>query len=356
MPADALKDAKEALERIIAKSRVHMYKPIQVAEILHRHRTEAGWNLAEVEAYRNPSKSWRDAISLQLVGRRSTSTQKFQDNLFESNAMPPGLLAVLGEANVRGDGAVETYIYASLRRRLAAVHAVFGYVNAASPATFSLDELLSFFEQNPGLKKSVDKIYEIVVYALFGAIVKALDVEVALEIRNKDPDMAEDFAPFIGTVLGIEASSQRRLEPAALFRVGTTNAADTGLDLIANFGAGVQVKHLELTADLLADIQDSVQASSIVVVCRAAERRPLESLAGKTDALARIQGIITVEDLRQWYRTCMNEKYGSSIGGGIIRDIASEIANEFPSSDKIADFMAGRGYAEGGLPDEWRPH
>ena len=32
-------EAKEALDAVIRKSRVHLYKPIQIAEILYRDRT-----------------------------------------------------------------------------------------------------------------------------------------------------------------------------------------------------------------------------------------------------------------------------------------------------------------------------
>ena len=35
-------DAKKAVDSIIKKSRVHFYKPIQIAEILHRNRTQRG--------------------------------------------------------------------------------------------------------------------------------------------------------------------------------------------------------------------------------------------------------------------------------------------------------------------------
>ena len=33
-----LTEAKAALDKVIQKSRVHMYKPIQIAEILYHHR------------------------------------------------------------------------------------------------------------------------------------------------------------------------------------------------------------------------------------------------------------------------------------------------------------------------------
>src|SRR3989338_4644586 len=91
--------SKKALDLVIRKSRVHLYKPIQIAEILHHHRTERGLDLSDLQSYRNISKRWRDEVSLLLVGRRSTSSQKYQDNVFEANAMPPELLTKLGEIN-----------------------------------------------------------------------------------------------------------------------------------------------------------------------------------------------------------------------------------------------------------------
>ena len=89
MPAN--KKVKKALDAIIKQSRVHFYKPIQIAEILHRYRLERKWDLKDLESYRNVSKRWRDEVSIRLVGRRSTSSQKYQDNVFEANAMPPSL-------------------------------------------------------------------------------------------------------------------------------------------------------------------------------------------------------------------------------------------------------------------------
>src|SRR3990167_5606189 len=100
--------SKKALDLVIRKSRVHLYKPIQIAEIL----------------YHNISKRWRDEVSLLLVGRRSTSSQKYQDNVFEANAMPPELLVKLGEINKKSKGVVEAYIYKALEARLSSVREV----------------------------------------------------------------------------------------------------------------------------------------------------------------------------------------------------------------------------------------
>jgi hypothetical protein len=55
--------AKAALDSLIIKSRVHLYKPIQIAEILHRDRVNGDIDLAKLETYRNPSKAWCKVIS-----------------------------------------------------------------------------------------------------------------------------------------------------------------------------------------------------------------------------------------------------------------------------------------------------
>ena len=104
-------DAKKALDKIINKSRIHLYKPIQIAEILYRDRIYKDINLSILEDYRNKSKKWRDDISILLLGRICTSSAKFQDNLFDSNAVPPEIIVILGEENRRTNGAVEAYIY-----------------------------------------------------------------------------------------------------------------------------------------------------------------------------------------------------------------------------------------------------
>lgn len=48
--------AKAALDNVIKKSRVHLYKPIQVAEILYRDRVFKDINLLSLEDYRTKSK------------------------------------------------------------------------------------------------------------------------------------------------------------------------------------------------------------------------------------------------------------------------------------------------------------
>ncbi len=106
---------KDRLDNFINKQRIAMYKPIQVAEVLHRVRLQQDGmsldKLDDAEHYRNASKRWRDAVTRLLIGQVSTSSQRFQDNLFESNAIPPPFLKQLAEINNRFEGVVERYIY-----------------------------------------------------------------------------------------------------------------------------------------------------------------------------------------------------------------------------------------------------
>ena len=116
-------EAKQALDKVIAKARVHMYKPIQIAEILHRDRTAGDIDLSSLDTYRNASKKWRDEICIKLTGRASTSSARYQDDLFNDNAVPPSVLAQLGRENRRLGGAVEAYIYERFKQRFSNISA-----------------------------------------------------------------------------------------------------------------------------------------------------------------------------------------------------------------------------------------
>ncbi len=346
-------EAKEALDKIIRKSRVHFYKPIQIAEILHRHRTVGSFGVNRLERYRNASKKWRDEVSLRLIGSVSTSSQKFQDNLFEENAMPPRHIAELAKINEETNGIVEAYIYQSLRKRLSSVFNVKNYIEQSSAETFSLNELVSFFVRQPGLKRSVDKIYEITVYALFAAIVRALEVYVTLEVRNRDEAILKDFERFISTVLGVDAGHTRIDMQAELYRMGVANAADTGLDMFANFGAAVQVKHLTLTPEVIEDIAEGLPADRIVVVCKDAEKDAIDTLLKQVGWGSRIQGIITLSDLDAWYALCLSEKYRQKLGKFLLDDLEGEFKLEFPSTVNIEPFLRDRGYDIIQLAGDW---
>ena len=353
MPTKPCK-AKDALDTVIRKSRVHLYKPIQIAEILFHHRTESGWDLNDLESYRNISKRWRDDVSVSLVGRRSTSSQKYQDNIFDANAMPPKLLKQLSIINKRSKGVVEAYVYRALETRLLSVHSVYKYIESYPANDFSLKNLVALFQETPGLRRSIDKMYEILVYALFTTILRALKAQVTLEVGTKDTKILNNFRQFIRIVLGIDINQRKIVIPASLHRAGTTNAADRGLDIWANFGPAIQVKHLSLNEEHIEDIADHTTADRIVIVCLDAERKIIENILQQIYWNQRIQGIITINDLDEWYNLCLNKKYKNNLGTKLVDDLKREFAEEFPSTKAIKPFMNKRGYSKLIMPEYWR--
>lgn len=351
MNAD-LTEAKEALDKIIRKGRVHLYKPIQIAEILYYSRNKfTEINIQELDTYRNVSKKWRDAVSIRLVGRKSTSSAKYQDNLFDDNAMPPRLLKVLDKENKQKHGIVENYIYYGIGERLQDVSDAYDYLVKSSPDDFSLQKFLDFFEHKPGLKRSVDKAYEIVVYALFSTLVDELNVKVSLTLENPDPEILVDFALFVKYVLGIDQSRTTIVTPAKIYRTGVANASDRGLDMWANFGPAVQVKHLRLDPQLADEIMDEVSTADVVIVCKTAEAQLIQSLLNQIGKPSR--GVVTQDDLLHWYDLCLT-KYQTRMGNTIMKHLRNEFLQDFPSLGEILSFLKERGYKKSQLKGNWK--
>lgn len=336
--------SKEALDKIINKSRVHLYKPVQIAEILYHYRLENKIDLERVETYRNISKVWRDEVTRRLIGHVSTSSQKFQDNLFEDNAMPPKLLKELGEFNKKQNGLAESYIYHKLGERLSMVSSALSYIEQSGVRKFNIQVFLSRFIEEPGLRRSIDKAYEITVYALFDTLVDALKVEVSATIKNADKDILDDFSRFIKLVLGLDKNRTNFTSPAKLFRVGVTNAADRGLDMWTNFGPAIQVKHISLSEDLAETVTESVSADKIILVCLDGEAETIKKVTTQLPFSDKIQGIITLSDLESWYKLCLSDKYKSRLGERLLKILAAEFKNEFPVSTEIGPFLKERGY------------
>jgi type II restriction enzyme len=193
--------AKQALDKIIDKARVHFYKPIQIAEILYRDRVEQDIIPLELETYRNASKKWRDLICIQFLGRTSTSSARYQDDLFNDNAIPPSVLEILAEENRTLKGVVEAYIYRKFSQRFDQMSAGLNYCVTHDKNSFKLDEFLALFWHETGLRRSIDKIYEIVVYALFSTLVEVLEVSVTVSMNIEQIDILEEFKDFAENVI-----------------------------------------------------------------------------------------------------------------------------------------------------------
>lgn len=337
--------AKEALDKVIKKSRVHMYKPIQIAEILYHHRKYHDIDLSKLEDYRTRSKKWRDDISLPLLGRVCTSSARFQDDLFNDNAMPPVLINELGKENIRTNGGVEAYIYSRFTNKHSQLSDALSYCNTTDRRTFMVKQFIDSFWNEPGLKRSLDKIYEIVVYSLFSTIVETIDFKVEVSVAEGRFDILGEFEDFARMVMSIDFSNPTHIQGAKVYRVGVTNAADRGLDMYSNWGPAIQIKHLSLDVELAKNIVSSVSSDRVIIVCKEAEKPVIVSLLTQIGWKSHIQSIITEKHLINWYEKALRGKYGDVMGDKLLETLRGEISEEFPSVDETPEVLMERNYS-----------
>ncbi|MCL2049505.1 MAG: HaeII family restriction endonuclease [Defluviitaleaceae bacterium] len=337
--------AKQALDTLIRKSRVHLYKPIQIAEILYHARTKPGSiDLASLEDYRNKSKKWRNDVSLVLLGRICTSSARFQDDLFNENAIPPAILVELGKENIRTNGAVEAYIYSKFTNKHSQLSNALGYALQATNENFDVKFFIDSFRHEAGLRRSIDKIYEIVVYALFATLVSALELQVEISISADKTELLDEFSDFAKMIMCLDVENMAKTQNARVYRVGVTNAADRGLDMYSNWGPAIQIKHLSLNEEMAEDIVGSVASDKIVIVCKDADERIIVSLLNQLGWRGRIQSVVTESDLQNWYEKALRGVYADSLGRELLSCLCAEIANEFPSVGDIPEVLKGRNY------------
>ena len=332
-------EAKAALDKLINKSRVHFYKPIQIAEILYHDRVYHDINLLLLDTYRTQSKKWRDDISVVLIGRKCNSSSRFQDNLFDDNAIPPKVLETLGKYNRKTDGAIEAYIYREFINRHSQLKQALEYCKIKSVQNFNVKKFIDSFRYESGLKRSLDKIYEIIVYALFSALAEALNLQVKISVDESKSDILIEFQDFAEKVMRLNPSQPSQSERAKIYRAGVTNAADRGIDIYSSWGAVIQVKHLSLDEELAEEITTNISSDRIIIVCKDAEKNIILSLLNQIGWRSHIQSVITEQDLISWYEKALRGKFAYFIGDKIMSFLREEINNEFPSVDKMPDIL-----------------
>ena len=235
------------LNKLIKKSRLHFYKPIQIAEILYHHRTEKNLNLNEVETFRNISKKWRDEITKKLVGSVSTSSQKFQDNIFDENAIPPSTLSELGKLNQ--NAIIEKYIYELISSKFKNLEKIISLCEDKDK--FDLSELLSAARNDNDLRRSIDKIYEVIVYSILTELFNDIELKIKLDVNSNN--INKKYKKYLNSFLNFDT---KKKVSSKVFRAGVANAADGGIDLWSNFGWLIQVKHLILDKETFKKIVD----------------------------------------------------------------------------------------------------
>ena len=213
-------------------------------------------------------------------------------------------------------------------------------------SNFKLDRFLDIFWNEPGLRRSIDKVYEIVVFSLFSALIEALDVSIEVRANPSKMKILKEFEDFSKRIMQLSTNQTTLTRKAILNRVGVTNAADRGLDMWANFGLAIQIKHLSLTEDLAESMVSSISSDRIVVVCKDAEEKVIVSLLNQIGWKSKIQSVVTESHLIDWYEKALRGKFALSIGDKVLYLLAEEIKTEFPvtNSAEFNEFYNQRGY------------
>lgn len=338
-------EAKAKLDTVIRKSKIHFYKPIQIAEILHYQRTvDRKLNLRDLESYRTKSRKWRDVVSAELLGNVCSSSARFQDDLFNENAVPPEALYVLGQENLRTNGAVEAYIYSKFDNKHEQLENALLYCMTSTPSNFEVRKLIDSFWYEAGLKRSLDKIYEIIVFSLFDTLVNQLEMTVDVSFSETKVDVLYEFEDFAKKVMCLDCENLIHRSSAHVYRVGVANAADRGLDMYSNWGPAIQIKHLVLSEELAESIVDSVNSDRIVIVCKAAESKLIVSLLTQIGWKSKIQSIVTEDDLVEWYEKALRGTYSAQMGERMLTTMCEQISVEFPSIEQSRGILFKRNY------------
>lgn len=106
---------------------------------------------------------------------------------------------------------------------------------------------------------------------MFSSLIEALGVKVKIDLDLSNIDLLKEFEDFTRQIISLDSENTSLELNAKINRVGVTNASDRGLDMWANFGMAIQIKHLSLTEELAENIVSSVSSDRIVIVCKESE-------------------------------------------------------------------------------------
>ncbi len=355
-----LQEAKTRLDLIMKKSRTRFYKPIQIAETLYHSRVEGSINILDIKTYRTSSIQWRDQITTNFYGHHSTSSSRYQDDIWNNHAMPPHILNILDQENKQNLGLVETYIYSKFIERQGVIAAVIEKIKESRnlPKDFYLKDLLSLFRKQSEIKRNIDKCYEIITYSLFETIIRSLKVQITVKVPQDNYKLLEEFQDLTKVLLNVGTTQLEWTELAHIYRVGVTNTADRGLDMWSNFGPAIQVKHLTLKINDAEHIVDQVESDHIVIVCRDADAKIIEAIMKQIGWGQRVRGIVTETQLEKWYNNCLRGQFTETLSPLLFDLLIQSFENEFPEATDqatlIEKFCQSRGYSTINLPEFWK--
>jgi type II restriction enzyme len=238
------------------------------------------------------------------------------------------------------------------------LRAIIDWLSTQHPKTFELETLISKFVTDERYVQSIDKLYEVIVYALFEVVTRRLDARISLTI-NPNSIVLKTFDDFALMVLGVNSDCPRIEQPAKLYRVGKANASDGGLDMWANFGPAVQVKHVSLTVDACEGICEKIYADKIIIVCKDVDADVINAVLSQVGLGGRVRGIIPESLLCSWYRKACDLGADRALGSDLLELLVREMSHEFSTSqdeviDRMMRFSAERRYRYDSLPFRWQ--
>jgi len=334
-----INEAKQKLDHVISISRVEMYKPIQVAEVLVNARISKGVNLSRVETYRTQSRHWRDAVTLELFNKRSTSSARFQDDLWNESAVPPAAMTALGLANSTSK-IVEAYIYhfvADKNKDIAAARTNLSELRTAD----ELEEVLEAFASSE-LTSSADRLFEILASAVFKCELNQSGYTIQV-----DRSPRSNLATSVDSLVDLVSSEPM---PLQVGRLGHTNAADGGLDIWTNFGVVVSVKRRTLTTSLLEQILQDTTIGALHIVCLDVEPQANSTLRKLKSQGREISVTLTADLLNSVQRLLAAPETRTAFIG----DLIQSFDKEFPMAQTLSHFLETRGYPAVTLSGIWR--
>ena len=303
-----------------------MYKPIQIAETLRNLVKNPQYDPLDLESYRNLSREWRNTVTRELFGKVSTSSMRFQDDLWNDSALPPQALEKLLELN-KENTVVEEYIYQHVywkNRKLIDLRKAITEVEDYE--TFL--ELYREFD-TPEFRSSQDRLFEVLSISTLQTNLDGINLKLRIE---------GEIEKLKGTSSSILVEfSQKGDINLKLGKLGHTNAADAGMDIWSNFGAIINVKNYHVDLNLYKQIIDDTPIGDLVIICKTHD----ESLIKIVKESERPLSFITELDLFYDVSNYFADKQKRT---SFLNLFKSFFDREFPLAQSLEKFMIDRGY------------
>lgn len=206
----------------------------------------------------------------------------------------------------------------------------------------------------PGLRRSIDRAYEIVTYSLLETIVRASEATVTVSVSESGRELLREFDDLAERLLSITDDQPTWTVPARIYRAGSTNAADKGLDMWANFGPAIEVKHLTLDPQSASRIVDATESDHVVIVCRDADAAVLQTVLQQIGWGRRVRGVIRESDLVRWYDRCLRGVFADRLAVSLLDALRAGFRESFAQVTEIVAFLEERGYLSLEPPERWR--